>query len=57
MLDGTMIFGLLTAGKSKATPMSAFELGQKFPSITVTKQTVNKYLPIPHDLAAPGPNT
>ncbi len=41
----------------KATPMSALELGQKLPSITVTKQTVNKYLPIPHDLAAPGPNT
>lgn len=57
MLDVTMIFWLLIARKSKTTLISALELGQKFPLITVTKQTVNKYLFISHDLAMLGPNT
>ena len=44
MVDGTIMFWLLTACKKKGATMSALELGQKFSSIIITKQTVNKYI-------------
>ncbi len=47
MLDDTIIFRLLTASKKNFAIMSALELGQKFSSIIVAKQTVNEYIVYP----------